>query len=713
MTEVLERPGREGLRKRAWQFYLLCGGILGLAYFLGPPQVRAASWIYNGVSWSAVAMIMVGVRMNRPQERVAWGVMAFGLALFASGDLITYNTQFFLHASSAEAPFPSVGDALYLLFYPVIIFGVLILVRRRSPGRDRAALIDSLIITIGIGVLSWVYLMAPYAHDPTLTLAQKLVSVAYPLGDLLLLGVLVRLAVGGGRRPPAFYLLLVSMICLLVTDNAYGIIRVAFTYNGQGSILDAGWALFYLFWAAAALHPSMFTLGQESKDDRERVTTQKRLVILASASLTAPTVLAVQAIRGKDSDALIVAAASAVLFVLVLIRLRGLMVDIAEYRRTESLLRETEAKYRSLVEGTPAIVYIAEFPKEGHWRYVSPQIESILGFSAEEWIEAPGLWQERLHPVDRDRVLREQNRDVRGGQRMLFEYRMVARDGEVVWIRDDAEVVEESGEMMLLQGVMYDFSEQKRAESKLREALDREREASQHLRKLDAMKNSFLQAVSHDLRTPLTSILAGALTIENDQLDLSSEERKDLAHRLAGNARKLNKMLSDLLDLDRLSRGILTPNRKPTDLAELVQRVVGECDLQGREVQIEAEDLTAEVDPAQVERIVENLVTNAVRYTPPGTPVWVKVASHERGALITVEDAGPGVPTELRKAIFEPFRQGQEVVQHSPGVGIGLSLVARFAALHSGRAWVDDRPGGGASFKVYLPRETPVRAIAV
>jgi PAS domain S-box-containing protein len=700
------------LRKRAWQIYLLAGLVLGLFYYLGPPGIRAASFVYNGVSWSGAVMILIGIKLNRPKDAWAWGVMALGLALFASGDLITYNTQFFFHTSSANAPFPSVGDALYLLFYPVIISGALVLVRRRSPGRDRAALIDSLIITIGIGVLSWVYLMAPYAHDPSLTLAQKLVSVAYPLGDLLLLGVLVRLAVGGGRREPAFYLLLLSMISLLATDNAYGIVRVAFTYHGQGSILDAGWGMYYLFWGAAALHPSMFTLGQASKD-RERVTTQKRLIILASASLMAPAVQAIQAIRGRNSDALIVACAAAVLFVLVLVRLRGLMVDIAEYRRTESLLRETEAKYRSLVEGTPAIVYIAEFPKEGRWRYVSPQVESILGFSSQEWIEAPGLWQERLHPVDRDRVLREQNRDVRGGQRMLFEYRMVARDGEVVWIRDDAELVEESGEMMLLQGVMYDFSEQKRAESKLREALDREREASQHLRKLDAMKNSFLQAVSHDLRTPLTSILAGALTLENDQLDLSSEERTDLARRLAGNARKLNKMLADLLDLDRLSRGILTPNRKATDLAELVQRVVGECDLQDHLVQIQAEPLTAEVDPAQIERIVENLVANAVRYTPPGTPVWVRVSSHERGALITVEDAGPGVPAELRKAIFEPFRQGQEVVQHSPGVGIGLSLVARFAALHSGRAWVDDRPGGGASFKVYLPRETPVRAVAV
>jgi PAS domain S-box-containing protein len=698
----------EGLRKWAWQIYLFVGLALGVLYYVGPDATRSG-WAFNLVGLTAVIAAIVGPIMNRTKDRDAWFLFAAGLGLQLAGDVVTYHPDIWFHLPNA--PFPCIGDLFYVSVYPVLMAGILILVRRRSPGRDRAALIDSLIITIGIGVLSWVYFMAPNAHDSSLNVIQKLTSIAYPLGDLLLMAAMVRMAVGGGKRPPAFWLLMLSVGALLVTDCFYNVLLLFFQYDGSGSGLDAGWGLFFLLWGAAALHPSMATLGQRVPE-QERATNQRRLLILASVVLMAPTVQAIQAIRGKDSDAVIVAAASAVLFILVIVRLRGLMVDIAEYRRTESLLRETEAKYRSLVEGTPAIVYIAEFPKEGRWRYVSPQIESILGFSSDEWTDSPGLWQERLHPVDRDRVLREQNRDVHGGERVLFEYRMVARDGEVVWIRDDAEVVDESG-TMLLQGVMYDFSEQKRAESKLREALDREREASQHLRKLDAMKNSFLQAVSHDLRTPLTSILAGALTLENDQLKLSKDERKDLAHRLAANARKLNKMLSDLLDLDRLSRGILTPNRKPTDLAELVQRVVGECDLQDHLVQIEADALTVEVDPAQVERIVENLVTNAVRYTPPGTPVWVRVASHERGALITVEDAGPGVSPELRKAIFEPFRQGEEVIQHSPGVGIGLSLVARFAALHNGRAWVDDRAGGGASFKVYLPRETPVRAVAV
>jgi signal transduction histidine kinase len=114
----------------------------------------------------------------------------------------------------------------------------------------------------------------------------------------------------------------------------------------------------------------------------------------------------------------------------------------------------------------------------------------------------------------------------------------------------------------------------------------------------------------------------------------------------------------------------------------------------------------ANVDAAQVERIVENLVTNAIRYTPAGTGIWLSAESATGGVLLSIDDAGPGIPAEIRESIFEPFRQGNEVIAHSPGVGIGLSLVARFAELHGGRAWVEDREGGGAAFRVFLPFET-------
>jgi signal transduction histidine kinase len=185
---------------------------------------------------------------------------------------------------------------------------------------------------------------------------------------------------------------------------------------------------------------------------------------------------------------------------------------------------------------------------------------------------------------------------------------------------------------------------------------------------------------------------------------LSTPVARDLIGRLALNARKLDRLLSDLLDLDRLERGILEPNRRPVDVGDLARRLVADqsIPLDGRPVEVAAEPLVAEVDPAMVERIVENLLVNAVRHTAPGTPVWVRVEAAGEGLLITVEDAGPGVQEDLRTGVFEPFRQGPSRSENSPGVGIGLSLVYRFAELHGGTAWLEERPGGGASFKVAL-----------
>jgi signal transduction histidine kinase len=146
------------------------------------------------------------------------------------------------------------------------------------------------------------------------------------------------------------------------------------------------------------------------------------------------------------------------------------------------------------------------------------------------------------------------------------------------------------------------------------------------------------------------------------------------------------------------------PNRRPTDVGALVTRVVEASEIcGGRPVTVEAEEVVLAIDAAKVERIVENLVANTARHTPAGTGIWVRVSPLDGGVLIAVEDEGEGVPRELKEAIFEPFRQGPQRSRHSPGVGIGLSLVARFAELHGGRAWVEDRAGGGASFRVFLP----------
>jgi signal transduction histidine kinase len=237
----------------------------------------------------------------------------------------------------------------------------------------------------------------------------------------------------------------------------------------------------------------------------------------------------------------------------------------------------------------------------------------------------------------------------------------------------------------------------------LERAAEREREDAEQLRELDRVKNLLLQAVSHDLRSPITSVLGSARMLERaDELDLGQDDRDTLARGLSSSARKMNRLVEDILDIDRLERGIIAPRRQMTDMAALVSEVAPDAAVAGTHtLHVETTPVSIAVDAPKVERIVDNLVSNAMKYTPRGTDIWVRVAPIPGGALIVVEDAGPGVPDQIKETIFEPFTQGDPEAR-VPGVGVGLSLVARFAELHGGRAWVEDRDGGGASFHVEL-----------
>ncbi|GBC87526.1 Sensor histidine kinase TmoS [bacterium HR12] len=389
---------------------------------------------------------------------------------------------------------------------------------------------------------------------------------------------------------------------------------------------------------------------------------------------------------------------------------QGVITDVTERKRAEEQLREAEERYRALVENIPIVTYVDAFGGGGPPTslYFSPQVTELLGYTPEELTRPEPLWPSLIHPEDRERIRRAAEEADRTQGPYDVEYRMIARDGRVVWVNDRAVLVrDEEGRPRYWQGVWVDITERKRAEE-LERALAVERAETEKLRELDRMKNTFLQAVSHDLRTPLAAILGLAVTLEREDVELRPGEARELAARIAANARRLDRMVNDLLDLDRLSRGIVEPSLAPTDVGGLARNLVAESDLvAGRTVAVEAPSVWAEVDAAKVERILENLLANAVRHTPPESRIWIRVLPGEEDLVIAVEDEGLGVPPEDRERIFEPFRQGPTAPEHSPGVGIGLALVARFAELHGGRAWVEDRPGGGASFRVRLPRRPP------
>ncbi len=382
---------------------------------------------------------------------------------------------------------------------------------------------------------------------------------------------------------------------------------------------------------------------------------------------------------------------------------QGVMFDITERREAEEQLRSTEERFRAIVEHVPAAVYLDVPNVSMQTMYVSPQIEVITGISPDEWTANPTAWADALHPEDHDEVLGRYLAAVGSQEPWSAEYRFLTRDGRTIWVHDETTVIrDEDGREAMLLGVVSDITERKLAEQALRESEQREREAAERLRALDDMKNTFLAAVSHELRSPLTSILGLSLTLERSEMH--EDDRNDLLERLAANARKLDRLLKDLLDIDRLNRGIVEPQYRITDVGALARRTIESMDsLADRSILVEADPVVLSVDPAKVERIVENLLTNAARHTTSDRRIWLKVHDFDEGVLIAVEDDGPGVPEDLREVIFEPFRQGPTASPHAPGTGIGLSLVGRFAELHGGRAWVEERDGGGASFRVFLP----------
>jgi diguanylate cyclase (GGDEF)-like protein/PAS domain S-box-containing protein len=328
---------------RAWVAYLAVAVVVSGLYLFAP-GLQGSGPLLNIISGSSVVAILVGIRIHRPAAPWVWRWFAIGQALFFLGDVYTYS---YPNLIGHEVPFPSPGDVLYLLVYPALMTGVLLAVRRRNPQGDRAGVIDALIITVGIALLSWVFLMAPYVHDATLSPLAKVVSIAYPLGDVLLLAAALRLAFDGGRRRGSFFLLAASVGALLTTDAAYGYALLDGTYNHQ-LIYDAGWLGYYLLWGAAALHPSMRKFV-EATPDRERRLSWQRLGLLTAASLVAPAIELVREAHRGDLDLLVIVVASIVVFLLVIARVVGL---VKQNERTVTRERALRLANLALVKAT-------------------------------------------------------------------------------------------------------------------------------------------------------------------------------------------------------------------------------------------------------------------------------------------------------------------------------------------------------------------------
>ena len=325
------------LARSAWWLYVLAVALLTgaylLAHYLGPSWLNSGP-VYNLIGASAVAVLLFGARRCEPQRRLPWQLFALGQGLFVVGDILAYN---YGRLFGGTLPSPSIADPFHLAFYPLLVVSLLLLLGERNYARDRAGLIDALITTVALASLAWVYLMAPYADDPTLSLPTKLVSIAYPTMDILILSVVARAAASSHRREPALTLLFFGTVALLLTDALHGWQLLHGGYH-TGGLLDGGWAAFYALLGAAALHPSVRLEPEDAPEPDGRLT-RSRLALLTCASLTALLIIVVREAAGDSLDIDVLIAASGIMFALVIARMAGIVRRNEEVTSREAALR--------------------------------------------------------------------------------------------------------------------------------------------------------------------------------------------------------------------------------------------------------------------------------------------------------------------------------------------------------------------------------------
>jgi PAS domain S-box-containing protein len=442
----------------AW-LIVLAGGALASALYLAP-SVEGLPLTLLDVFFPAVAVvgILVGIRWHRPARSRPWSLFALGMTTF-----LTNNVARLVFKLLYDEPLPTSypDDLIQIAGYVLIVSALISLIYSRKGGdSDRTSLIDASIIVVGAGMVSWVFLIAPFAHDSTLPLSERVIRMVYPFANLVLLGVSVRLAVSKGARTMAFSLLLLAMLASLFSNTA-----ILDIVNPDGAVAPKAWVnigffLAYIFSAAGALHPTMRELTDVATHEVQLSKTRLGLFFLAS--LMGPIAYTVQTLQGRRVDVPVILAGSLIIFGLVLIRMAGLA----------STLRAREQRFRSLVQNASDVFAILD--DRGAPTYVSPANERVLGYKPAEIIGTSSF--AKTHPDDLQ-LATEFFTDVLASPRELKRVllRVAHKDGTWRWIEMNGTNLISDPSIGGIVTNFHDVTETKHAEDALRKSEARSR----------------------------------------------------------------------------------------------------------------------------------------------------------------------------------------------------------------------------------------------
>jgi len=368
------------LRRRGWIYTLVTGGVLIALYYL-LPTTGTQNILYSVVGIGSAVLILVGIRVFRPEDPVAWYLVAVAGGLFALGDLAT---DYFTYIAHADAPVPSWADALYLSAYPFLFVGVIRLSRNPDHRSAREDYADAAVIALGCLAIAWHFLLNAYVHQSGLPPLGRLVALAYPIMDVTLVFVLFRSVVFGSKRQPFHWLLAAAMTTMLVADFAFDIEALHDAYTSGGPT-DALFLLEYVLVAAAALHPSVAGAGRRASDatgaaalpgepatdgaevapvggrraddptpvDWHELESGRRLPVVALAAFVPPLLLVVTSMSGTHVNVAAISVLCVAVFAIICVRMLWMLRRIDDQAVDLELhARELEASHtqRDLLE---------------------------------------------------------------------------------------------------------------------------------------------------------------------------------------------------------------------------------------------------------------------------------------------------------------------------------------------------------------------------
>ncbi len=377
--------------------------------------------------------------------------------------------------------------------------------------------------------------------------------------------------------------------------------------------------------------------------------------------------------------------------------------DITERKKAETALQQAEDKYRSLVESSPAVIYLAEPVPPYAPIYVSPNI-AMFGYTIEEWLSRDDFWVSLIHPEDKDRVLHITENAMRQGLDTDLEYRITTRDGTIRWLQDRGRFVsDEQGNRTGWQGVMLDITETKVLEEQLRQ--------SQKLESVGRLAGG----IAHDFNNMLTAI-NGYSDLTLRRLEADNPLRQNILEIKKAGERSAQ-LTHQLLAFSRqqvMKPVVLNLNEVITDTIKLLERLIGE-DIK-LVIALNPKTGLVNVDPGQLSQIIVNLAVNARDAMPDGGKLTIETANvflkpqdakqkldTLPGAyvMLSVCDTGQGIDDKIQEQIFEPYFTTKEL---GKGTGLGLATVYGIVKQSGGNIEFESELGGGTTFKVYLPR---------